>query len=293
MNEAHAALLNHPRLAAGRRQVQELDAAARQAVTEDAACRVVWRCWGQGPGLVLLHGAYGSWLHFAANIEALSSNYTVWAPDIPGFGDSVLFDEHNVSFEGIGGALAHGFRALHAGGGPVTLAAFSFGTRLAADMAQHATFERILLAGPIGFAERVPLRTEPRRWRDIQDIKAMMAAQRHNLLALMLHDPASADDLAVYIQMRNAFQAKVTPKAPPTGSVWAKLKATGLPVDVLWGQHDAYHGPLLAQRRERVQQWLTDVRIETLPQAGHWVMYEDPDNFNSFVRATRGRESAA
>lgn len=295
MTDTHAALLEHPRLAVARRRVEQLDAAAHRVVTQDETCRVVWRRWGQGPGLILLHGAYGSWLHWAANIVALSASHTVWVPDIPGFGDSVLFDRQNVSLEKIGAAMAWMVEDLRIAG-QVKLLAFSFGTRLAADMAitRPALFDAVMLVGPMGFAERVPLAVEPKRWcdiEDIEDIEGMLAVQHHNLLALMLHDPARADDLAVYIQMRNTFRTRVIPKAPVPGSIYAALQAAGLPVHILWGQRDAYHGPLLAQRRERVGLWLSQVTVETLPDVGHWAMYEQPAAFERFFRAAISPEA--
>ena len=43
---------------------------------------------GDGPPLVLLHGNFGSWMHWIRNVEVLSQHYRVIALDIPGFGDS-------------------------------------------------------------------------------------------------------------------------------------------------------------------------------------------------------------
>ncbi len=47
-----------------------------------------WRGRGSGPPLVLLHGGHGSWAHWARNIDALALHFTVWAPDLPVYGDS-------------------------------------------------------------------------------------------------------------------------------------------------------------------------------------------------------------
>jgi pimeloyl-ACP methyl ester carboxylesterase len=285
MNEVLASLLAHPRLAAARHQAAWLDAAAEQLVTEDETCRIVWRRWGQGPHLILLHGAYGSWLHWVRNIASLSADHTVWVPDIPGFGESSLRDPENVMFDGVGRSMAHAF-ASFGQAAPAGVVAFSFGTRIAAEMlrADPQSYSGVVLAGPMGFAERVPLRIEPRRWRDAADIETMMDIQRHNLLAIMLHEAASADDLAVYVQMRNTFASRVTPKAPRDASVWSAFKAAGRPLHAVWGQYDAYHWSLLAQRYEIVRQWLPEARVDTIADAGHWLMYERPTEFEAFVR---------
>src|SRR6266581_2374197 len=49
---------------------------------------MVWRCWGSGPPLVLLHGGYGSWTHWIRNVLPLSRQFTVIAADLPGLGES-------------------------------------------------------------------------------------------------------------------------------------------------------------------------------------------------------------
>ena len=43
---------------------------------------------GSGPPLVLLHGGYGSWMHWIRNVGPLARQFTVIAPDMPGLGDS-------------------------------------------------------------------------------------------------------------------------------------------------------------------------------------------------------------
>src|SRR5207244_9095176 len=49
---------------------------------------MVWRCWGAGPPLVLLHGGYGSWMHWIRNVLPLSRQFRVLAPDLPGLRES-------------------------------------------------------------------------------------------------------------------------------------------------------------------------------------------------------------
>lgn len=50
--------------------------------------QVVWRQFGSGSPLVLIHGGHGSWLHWARNIEALSKDFSLWIPNLAGYGDS-------------------------------------------------------------------------------------------------------------------------------------------------------------------------------------------------------------
>jgi len=47
---------------------------------------------GEGDPLVVIHGGGGDARTWLGNIEELSSSYTVYAPDLPGFGDSQPLD---------------------------------------------------------------------------------------------------------------------------------------------------------------------------------------------------------
>src|SRR5579872_798715 len=57
--------------------VAELDARATTVATPCGSGRMVWRCWGEGTPLVLLHGGYGSWTHWIRNIDGLAARHRV------------------------------------------------------------------------------------------------------------------------------------------------------------------------------------------------------------------------
>src|SRR5262245_33935997 len=70
-----------------------VDALARSARKERTPCgdsSMVWRVWGSGEPLILLHGGTGSWNHWIKTIPVLASRYELWVPDIPGLGDSAM-----------------------------------------------------------------------------------------------------------------------------------------------------------------------------------------------------------
>jgi alpha/beta hydrolase fold len=68
--------------------VRRLDAEARRAESPCGDGRMVWRSWGDGPALVLLHGGAGSWQHWVRTVPAFSRTHRVLAPDLPGLGES-------------------------------------------------------------------------------------------------------------------------------------------------------------------------------------------------------------
>jgi len=85
---------------------------------------MVWRTWGQGPPLVLLHGARGSWTHWLRNIPALAERFSVIVPDMPGFGYSDAPPEpHTV--EVLAAAVVRGLGAVTSAA--IRLVGFSFG----------------------------------------------------------------------------------------------------------------------------------------------------------------------
>ena len=71
--------------------IAEWDAKAERIETPLTEGRIVWRKWGSGPPLVFFHGGSGSWTHWIRNIPVLSRDYTVYAVDLPGMGDSDPF----------------------------------------------------------------------------------------------------------------------------------------------------------------------------------------------------------
>src|SRR5262245_36091801 len=76
--------------AAAAASVSALNRAARKVTTRCGAGVMVWRLWGSGEPLVLLHGGYGSWTHWIRAIPELSRHYELWVPDLPGLGASAL-----------------------------------------------------------------------------------------------------------------------------------------------------------------------------------------------------------
>src|SRR5436305_14663319 len=68
--------------------VEGIAAEAERIETPCGDGTMVWRRWGEGPPLVLLHGGYGSWMHWVRNVLPLARRFTVVAPDLPGLGES-------------------------------------------------------------------------------------------------------------------------------------------------------------------------------------------------------------
>ena len=258
--------------------IARLQAQARTQSVSYQGAQMHWRAWGKGAPLVMLHGGHGSWLHWVRNIEALAdAGYTVWLPDLPGFGDSDLPPAPGdfASFLAMVGAT---LQAVVGTGAPVNLAGFSFGGLVAAELAasaaaRHLAIRRLALLGPGGHggARRQPL--EMLNWRKADSPQALEAALRNNLASLMLHQPDSIDALAVQVQARASaatrFRSKPISRSAALGPALAHITC---PTLLAWGEHDVTADPVLVGPAMQARQPGLQLRI--VPGAGHWVQYE-------------------
>ena len=267
-----------------RAAIERLDARGRHQLVAHGGCRVAWHAFGDGPPLVLLHGGHGSWLHWVRNIEPLAERFTVWVPDLPGYGKSgappadtldALVDTTCVTLDAVVGAD----RAID-------LAGFSFGGLVAAHIAgRRGNIARLALLGPAGHGTTRRPRSTLRNWRraaDTGDTAALAEAMRHNLAAHMLHDPAAIDALALHIHtdacLRTRFHSK---RVGLAGGLWEALDRQHGRLLVAWGEHDVTTTPvdadgLLAQRQPACSTYV-------IPGAGHWVQYERADAINRLL----------
>ena len=73
-------------------KIQSLkDASSQVFIKTNENTEISFRQWGEvGPILVMLHGGYGSWMHWLNNIYELSKKFRIVVPDMPGFGESEL-----------------------------------------------------------------------------------------------------------------------------------------------------------------------------------------------------------
>src|SRR5215831_19444730 len=91
-------------------------AVEKQSTIHKTPCgqgEMIWHRWGAGPSVLVLHGGAGSWSHWLRNIEPLAKRYSVWAPDMPGFGDSAVPAEQSIDV--FLETIERGWHALHPG----------------------------------------------------------------------------------------------------------------------------------------------------------------------------------
>ncbi|HTH28841.1 MAG TPA: alpha/beta fold hydrolase [Sphingobium sp.] len=248
---------------------------------------MVWRAWGSGPPLLVIHGAHGAWSHWVRNIDALAASRTVWAIDLPGNGDSAMPTRED--FAAISEAIGDGLRALVGPELPIDVAGFSFGGVAAGYLAFHQpdVVRRLILIGTGGLGTPGGA-IQLQRLRGLEG-EERRAAQRANLLGLMLHHPDSVDELALHLQAANGPRGRLNPRSLVLPDrLLEVLPRLTVRVDAIWGEHDRPH-PDPALQEAVMRRSHPDMEFHVIPGAGHWVMYERPQAFNRVLLDLLGR----
>jgi len=268
--------------------VDGVAAEARRIETPCGDGGMIWRVWGSGPPLVLLHGGYGSWMHWIRNVLVLARRFTVIAPDLPGLGESAPPEPH--SAEELARIIIDGLATILPGEGRFHLAGFSFGGVLgghvAASLGEQVRGFTIVGSNGLGLP-RQP--TELERQKPGGTVEELLAIARHNLGVLMIADKDKIDDLAVYIQYTNAPRGRVRSRRfSRAGTLIQALPRVTAQLSGIWGGRDAGAYPYLDERKRALGEIQPGLRFEIIPGAGHWVAYEAADRFNPILAEIAG-----
>jgi pimeloyl-ACP methyl ester carboxylesterase len=261
--------------------VQQLDAAARRFDSPCGDGIVVWRTWGDGPPVVLLHGGAGSWQHWIRTVPAFSGTHRVIVPDLPGFGESADAPAPP-SVPGIADIVAAGLERLLGPRASYDLVGFSFGASVGGHVALlHGERVRSLtLVGPGGLVRaRTPIVLE--RVRD-KEGEARVEAHRTNLSRLMIADTARIDALALAIQDWNTRHVRLdSPALIVSRPLAQSLPQLHVPMNAIWGERDQIAYYTLEERIAALRALCPTVELRILPGTGHWAAYESADAFNA------------
>lgn len=260
--------------------VHRLEQQAHVHVTDAAGCRIVWRRFGAGPHVLLVHGGHGSWLHWVRNIEALATRHTVWVPDLPGYGASG--DPSDGELQTLVDTVAAGFAQLPVAG-PVDLVGFSFGGLIASNLASALPAVRgLALLGPGGHGGRRRQTIDLVDWRRAGDAAALTEAMRHNVGAFMIANPRRIDALALLAYTESCRHTRFRSKQiSRSGGLAAALDRYAGSVLIAYGENDVTADPAT------VLATFVDGRPHrqgvVIDGAGHWVQYEAHDAINALL----------
>lgn len=270
--------------------VDKLSQASSLIRTPSGEGDMIWQAWGEAsakPPLLLLHGGFGSWTHWMANVEGLSQDRLVVTCDMPGLGDSASATGE-LSPDVIAGPIIAGLDHVFGKDTAFDLAGFSFGgligSRVAASVGERCkTFVAVGASGFEGLHVRVLGIEVPAK--DASDAEKN-TIHRSNLNILMLWDESCIDDVAIYTHRKNVARSRVRSRPMSLGNhlVDALPRVTARMLGI-WGVHDATAGgrEQIMERQGVFRRFQPDAEVKIIENAGHWVMYEQPEEFNAML----------
>ena len=246
---------------------------------------MVWRLWGTGQPLVLLHGGYGSWTHWLRNIASLEKSFTVIVPDLPGLGDSAT-PPAPYSAESIAAILVEGLERVTPAG-PVALAGFSFGAVIGGHVAAQAgrRIAAFLMIGAAGLGLPRPSLAKLSRVEPGMSAEKIWDIQRGNLAILMFGDASRIDALAVHLQNGNTRRARLDSRPIAfTDTLIHTLPRATARLGAIWGENDSTCVPYIAQKFGVLRDIQKDAYCDVVEDAGHWAQWEQASVFEEKLR---------
>jgi pimeloyl-ACP methyl ester carboxylesterase len=272
-------------------EVEALSLSAEVSTSPCGSGEMYWRRWGDvgyERHIVLCHGGAGSWTHWARTLPALLGRCCVWAPDLPGLGDSAM--PPALTPEGCAEPLAAGILQLVPASSSVQIVGFSWGAHVAT-VAASMLGTRVAGLTIVGCAA-VGL---PQPTLDFaRETAAMTATQRDdvhrtNLHMLMISDVSKIDRAALDLQALNVRRARFNSRQfAPTDHLARALRSVTADITAIWGDNDQIALPTVEARLAVLREIYPALRSVIIEHSGHWVMYEQPQAFNEALLSLLG-----
>lgn len=268
--------------------VRRLDAQSDRVETPAGKGVMVWRRWGADATrepVILCHGGSGSWTHWVRNIADLSRDYELWVPDLPGFGDSAMPNEPLVPASCAEG-LADGIRELIPAARRPRLVGFSFGAHVAtlAAARMNGHFRSFTIIGTSALGIRRPTMVFPKEHSSMTK-EQVLGVHRKVLELLMISRKERVDDFAIELQAENIRTARFRSRPfAATDAVRLALADVSTPLTTIWGRKDVIGYPTVEACIDVLREHHPELVAEIVPDAGHWVMFEQADAFNAALR---------
>lgn len=271
----------------GLAEVDQLERSSSRLYSQFDGGRLCWRRWGSGPALILLHGGYGSWLHWCRNIKALSRDFTVYALDLPGLGASDPAPEPH-SIDRISSLIADGIDQVIGENTRFFLGAFSLGAAISSAVLRIMG-DRVagaVLVGSSGLGDmwQNVLGAQRRRSSTMTEAE-IRDVIRENLGRSMIADTALIDEATVSIQLGLLNQKSRLVGLPISQST---VLLDNLPyiedrVTLLWGEGDPYLHPDIGAVTSELQRRFPALEMRVVPGAGHWANFERAGEFRKAI----------
>jgi pimeloyl-ACP methyl ester carboxylesterase len=230
---------------------------------------------GSGPPLVFLHGAGGATAEDPL-LNALAKSHTVYAPLIPGYGDSEECPEIRDMLD----FTLHTWDVVAALGlkDPI-LVGHSMGGMIAAEMSAVAPNDvsRLALIAPAGL------------WDDDHPIADLFSTLPYEMPALLFHDAAAGAAMmtsGLSVEDPNFLQTYLVTNARQLGmagrilfpiperGLGGRLYRVKAKTVIVWGDSDKLIPPTYAHAFKK---GIAGSQLVSIPEAGHLINLEKPD----------------
>jgi len=223
--------------------------------------KLLYRTYGSGPALVLVHGLSGSASWWKRNIPALKPHFTVYVVELVGYGNNrALRPTRIVKAADI---LAQFIAGLPPGRAHVI--GHSMGGQIAMHLAaQHPErIDRLVLAAASGLVGsdliRMALRLPSAGWHSAPDF-----------VPTLILDALRAGPINLLLSALDILSNDVT----------EALRSIVAPTLLVWGKNDTLVPVMVG---EAVHQTIANSRLEIIDRAGHVVMWDRAAQFNQVV----------
>jgi pimeloyl-ACP methyl ester carboxylesterase len=237
---------------------------------------------GRGEPVILLHGSGGEGARWMPQIEALSKEFRVIAPDHIGFGES---DKPTTTYHS--GVFAGFMKTIG-----VPRAIFigqSLGAAVALDLAVHRPdlVQRLVLVDGGGFRSPTdPPRSAP-DWHARQIANAGTLEESREYLEKLYYDHKFVTDPLVehnlILRLRSGYTAESAQWAAERGLggvTEAQVRGIAAPTLLVWGANDPLSSLATA---DKLNAAIKGSRKVVFDKAGHYPFLEHADKFNSLV----------
>jgi len=260
---------------------------------------------GSGPCIILLHGFPEFWYAWKNQIQPLSKNFRVVAPDMRGYNLSEKPEgAKNYRRE----VLVEDIRSLieALGEKQVTLVGHDWGGVVAWYFAEdfpEYLDKLVIINSPHHKVFARELQNNPSQQKASSYIQALVAPDgeekcAENDYALLKNsifnttcspESFSEEDKKAYVEawsqpgaltaMINYYRARTATSTPEVtkGSSNEKIET---PTLVIWGEKDAF---LLTGNLEGLDKYVKDLSIKRIPEATHWVQHEKPEQVSQTI----------
>jgi pimeloyl-ACP methyl ester carboxylesterase len=241
---------------------------------------------GRGEPVILLHGSGGEGARWMPQIQALSKDFRVIAPDHIGFGqsDKPLTTYHSGVFAGFVVGLMKEIGVPRG-----TFIGQSLGAAVALDLAVHhpGLVHRLILVDGGGFrSPSDPPRGAP-DWHARQIANAGTLEESREYLEKLYYDHKFVTDQLVehnlILRLRSGYTAESAQWAAERGLggvTEAEVRGIEAPTLLVWGANDPLSSMATA---DKLNAAIKGSRKVVFDKAGHYPFLEHADKFNSVV----------